>query len=557
LGLVGASLAGLGCTVQVPAGTDGSGEGDTLATTESGDESGETSGDEEDETDDGGVTPKLDVAPDDDGGDECVADHDFEGIGDCSMKAPPDSFDPVVEWSMTEDPDTKEILESIVIPLVGNFTDDDQNGTVDLCDTPDIVFIAGPAVHYGAVCNLYLLDGKTGDVHWKVEADENVSCMGVPAFGDIDDDGKPEIVTLYKDGNLLYRPKAFEHDGTPKWEATEGGDGAPAIPRQDGAIAIHDLDADGFPEILYKREVFLNDGTLWWDKHQPKPFEMEISTAADLDGDGDMEVLMGVALYHADGQKIWDLTGQLSTRAVPQIADLDGDGDAEILYTTEDGMALVEHTGELTWGPTNPTGVEKQWVTTLTRAATVHDFDGDGEAEWAASTRDFYSVFQGPDPADIVWSASVQDNSGSAAGTAFDFLGDGVAEAIYGDECKLRVYDGETGAVLLEEPRGSGTLSEYPVVADVDNDESAEILVVSHEFFCGNQPLNQPALQVFGEADSRWIQARRIWNQHAYYVTNVFDDGTIPVEPIQNWKTFNTFRTQAQIEGGGTCIPPG
>ena len=31
----------------------------------------------------------------------------------------------------------------------------------------------------------------------------------------------------------------------------------------------------------------------------------------------------------------------------------------------------------------------------------------------------------------------------------------------------------------------------------------------------------QPALQVLRDADDRWIQARRIWNQHAYYVTNV------------------------------------
>ena len=83
---------------------------------------------------------------------------------------------------------------------------------------------------------------------------------------------------------------------------------------------------------------------------------------------------------------------------------------------------------------------------------------------------------------------------------------------------------------------------------------SAEILVVST--LCMDNAPKKPALQVFGEAESRWVQARRIWNQHAYYVTNVKEDGTLPREPVNNWESFNTFRTNAQIEGGGLCIPP-
>jgi hypothetical protein len=50
-------------------------------------------------------------------------------------------------------------------------------------------------------------------------------------------------------------------------------------------------------------------------------------------------------------------------------------------------------------------------------------------------------------------------------------------------------------------------------IAVIDNDGSAEILIVSLS--------GQPALQVLRDADDRWIQARRIWNQHAYYVTNM------------------------------------
>jgi hypothetical protein len=52
---------------------------------------------------------------------------------------------------------------------------------------------------------------------------------------------------------------------------------------------------------------------------------------------------------------------------------------------------------------------------------------------------------------------------------------------MYADEQNLFVFDG-VGAVLLQVPRSSGTLSEYPVVADIDNDGSAEILVVSNQY---------------------------------------------------------------------------
>jgi hypothetical protein len=38
-------------------------------------------------------------------------------------------------------------------------------------------------------------------------------------------------------------------------------------------------------------------------------------------------------------------------------------------------------------------------------------------------------------------------------------------------------------------------------------------------------------------------------------VTNVREDSTIPQIPVNNWETLNTFRTNAQIEGGSVCNP--
>src|SRR5262249_18527691 len=103
------------------------------------------------------------------------------------------------------------------------------------------------------------------------------------------------------------------------------------------------------------------------------------------------------------------------------------------------------------------------------------------KADIAAASCSHYMVYQvGAQELTPMWSASVQDLTGLATATAFDFLGSGVAEAIYADEKKLWVFDGKTGQVDLTADRTSGTIIEYPVVADIDNDGSAEILFVSN-----------------------------------------------------------------------------
>ena len=51
------------------------------------------------------------------------------------------------------------------------------------------------------------------------------------------------------------------------------------------------------------------------------------------------------------------------------------------------------------------------------------------------------------------------------------------------------------------------------------------------------------------DVEDRWIQARRIWNQHTYHVTNVREDGTIPQHEPPHWEALNTFRTQRADRG--------
>ena len=154
---------------------------------------------------------------------------------------------------------------------------------------------------------------------------------------------------------------------------------------------------------------------------------------------------------------------------------------------------------------------------------------------------------------DSLWIKQTQDCSSAATGSSvFDFDGDGSAEVLYGDEQRLRIYKGSDGTVLFQTCNTTGTLREFPLVADVDSDGHADIIAVSNSYSgikCDET--KQRGIRVFGDSKGNWVRTRRVWNQHAYHVTNVNEDGSIPGPQQVNWTTpgLNNFRQNAQPEG--------
>ncbi len=450
----------------------------------------------------------------------------------CREKAPPDAFAPELQWGWMGD---GAYRHSIVAPMVANLTDDNDDGSIDLCDVPDVVVV----VNNVGLCDparIYVLDGATGTVHFYI--DGPFARASTPAIGDIDGDGLPEIVAQ-SDAASCNGPSisVFEHDGTLKWKTNAG------LPGNEHAIALADLEGDGDVEILVDRVVLDHLGNVVFTAPDNQSIIWTTTTAADLDGDMDLEVVVGRSAWHHDGTVYY--YNQNAAPGQPAVADLDGDAMPEILVIESQGFTVYENDGTVKYPSQNPTG-DTDWR----RPAAVHDLDGDDAAEFAVSSRNNYSSFEGDTTQN--WSASVLDSSGLASGTAFDFLGDGIAEALYADESTLWGFDGTTGQVVFQAPRKSITIVEFPVVVDVDNDGSAEIVVVSN-----NGPMGEPTVRVYRDAQDRWIQARRIWNQHSYHVTNVREDGTIPQFETPHWTLLNTFRTNAQIEGGQVCKPEG
>ena len=149
------------------------------------------------------------------------------------------------------------------------------------------------------------------------------------------------------------------------------------------------------------------------------------------------------------------------------------------------------------------------------------------------------------------WASHTEDDSRATGSSVFDLDGDGAAEVFYNDECMFRIYDGRTGAELFREASSSRTRVESPVIADVDNDGNAEIVFTASndtgDCDATTQDTNN-GLEVWGDASDLWVPARRIWNQHAYHVTNVFEDGRIPLVEPKSWldhngRHYNTYRS--------------
>ncbi len=124
------------------------------------------------------------------------------------------------------------------------------------------------------------------------------------------------------------------------------------------------------------------------------------------------------------------------------------------------------------------------------------DFNGDGTPDVALAGGIGYVVFDGKKLVDptvqtgaatiLSWADSTTDCSSAQTGsTVFDFQGTGKAQVVYSDEENLRIYDGPTGNVLFHTCNTTGTLVEFPVVADVDNDGHADIVVVSNAYASG------------------------------------------------------------------------
>ena len=457
---------------------------------------------------------------------------------------PTGSFDPLVvaHW------DGGDVM---MAPIVIQLDDDNCNGSIDRGDIPEIVFtsFAGPHFEAGTIHAVSLVDGQLVEKWASDPFEDGFRGSASLAAGNIDGLPGNEIVGCTV-GNAL---RALRADGKHLWTSD--------LSASCRTPSIADFDQDGVPEILTPSGVY--DGATGF--LQQSIGGAHDATAADVDGDGVLEIVTNVGVLEYDGDALsLSPPGQWVA-----VADFSGDGQPEL-------VSIDRPTTQATvWrlDPASPSGFEvvRSGIDLLAGfdpcpiaagggPPTIADFDGDGRPDLGVAVGPAYAVFDGEalanplivDP--VLWTHPTTDCSSRNTGSSvFDFDGDGRAEVLYGDEQYLWVLDGVDGGVLLQTCSTSGTVIEYPVVADVDADGHADIVAVSNDYSlltCAEDGSKQQGVRVFSDANADWVRTRRVWNQHHYHVTNIDEDGTIPAVETANWTVsgLNNFRQNAAPE---------
>ena len=478
----------------------------------------------------------------------------LNSMSNCEYEPEIGNFDPVVEWSWTEGDEYPSYNKVNQVQLVAQLNDDNSDGEINYKDVPDIVFLSDnneSILPYSRG----ILRAASGDGSGELFAIKNPFVRNPededevavfrrtanPAVADIDDDGKVEILVYnYSADRVL----AFENDGRFKWESEIVGSSEFYHAR---TITVADINQDSSPEIICGKAVLDHNGKLMWDgpvDADQYDLSSDVGTyfmgiAANLDMVGDMEVIAGAVALRSDGTLYW--YNPNLENALLAVGNFDEDLHPEIVAVSNGYVYMLEHDGVLKWGPIDlpPKGT----LNDNGGPPTIADFDGDGEAEIGIAGGYNYVVFEGN--GEVLWSSETQDISSNVTGASvFDFEGDGTAEVVYRDEEYLRIYNGSNGDKLVELPMESGTVMELPVVADVDNDGNAEIVISGNP---DEELYETRGLWIFGDANDTWVNTRRIWHQHDYHITNVEDDGTIPRVETFSWLEHNSYRQNAAI----------
>jgi len=241
---------------------------------------------------------------------------------------------------------------------------------------------------------VYTFSGMTGAILWKSPTFEHYIRTTSP-FYDLNMDGEKDFVVW--DNHAITRAYSIKTHAL-LWEKTLGY-GTAISP------AIGDLNGDGKPEIVFASvvsggiNVLRGDGSILWTNstylnvyHSP--------SLLDVDGDGLLDVVIGDSGRHAitafkgsTGAWLWEtiLPGTWSQGPIVN-ADIDSDGTKEILVGSDSGLnSLNSKTGAIEW----TFSADK-----VRSEPRVIDIDRDGKAEilFGAGDGKLYVLDQLPPP---------------------------------------------------------------------------------------------------------------------------------------------------------------
>ncbi|MDR0659513.1 MAG: FG-GAP-like repeat-containing protein [Prevotellaceae bacterium] len=465
-------------------------------------------------------------------------------------------------------------------------------GDMDGNDLPEIVAgmaRAGSTSHGGTHISIFKDGGAGTRVDFPLIAQYQGFTPGVMALARVKVSNTQDIsmiVVAESDGYL----RAYNIDGTNIWTSTSDIPGVSAKWREvdninyGTSVAFADFNGDGYAEVYAGNKIFdAATGKLlcYGGSANNRGFsanavitDLTMTIAANVYGDEKPELIAGNQVYEVNivsranpalnsMNAVRRVTppSSFSDDGLTQVIDIDNDGTLDVVVQKRNPTTLANAHLLYIWSPDK----EKVLTSTILTTANVigvpfmGDIDKDGKPEIVVITSNYPQSgtdhcfihalkYDGTQTLQPFWKMKHADNSGQTGITLFDFNQDGKAELVYRDEQYLRILNGSgvddndndmivAGTLDIEAATRykvksiSGTGYEYPVVADINNDGQAEIIVGGAE--SGDSQTN--LLRVFKSADpttAPWAPARKVWNQYAYNAVNVNEDLTIPRLPL-------------------------
>ncbi len=432
-------------------------------------------------------------------------------------------------------------------------------GDMDADGIPEVV------CHQDGVNQLYILDGVTGSVEVTINCPAIADHVDAITIGDTDDDGLGEIYVVTNDNKL----RCFENDGTAKIGFTPPTTGG----TNESIPGIADFNQDGIPEIYKDNKIYnsltgvlIASGTGSTGNNpgsNGSPAGMPV--AADVLPDSycvdcsGLELVCGNAVYAVDipGGTITPVANSLPGSlqdGFTSVADIDVDGQLDVVVVSN-GTVYV-------WDPRTGLQIGNTFNIPNTNAggrANIADYDNDGLPEIGAGGMNRYVVIDIDTATNLLsqkWIKTIVDGSEHTTSSVFDFDCDGKAQVVYRDENVLYVWDGETGNVQASLPCGSATRSEFPTIVDVDGDGQVNIICACASGNGGSAG----KVMAFNSSTNQWVGSRTVMNQHSYFVTNINDDLSIPIQQQNHalLPKINGFLAQApvyDVNWNSTCIP--
>jgi membrane carboxypeptidase/penicillin-binding protein PbpC len=414
--------------------------------------------------------------------------------------------------------------------------------------------------------------------------------VAVPAVWDIDGDGQQEIITGSRIHKFTFnylgkRGEPRDHtynyyrtiEGPRYVDLPEGSHGGmKRLYLSDGFTRVADIDGDGYLDIIVIS--FADDGSACdadpvkvliyvWDPRYPNT----VKAALTYRSSGVYGAYSIPFVGDINGKLDGGWNGSVYTKRLPEICILSGTvyinreyapatgagrtgikfhplSDELLRQGAIDGPGSVATPG---WNNNNTTSSERRF--NKARSGSYGGFQGHIIGlTYDNSSPNVWEKLK------LSWGMEHSDMSNNTGITLFDFDNDGAKDLCYRDETTLRVISPAKGthsngqlpgrdyvalaetestagtSIMFSTPVFSGTGFEYPVIADVNLDGSADILVTHCNHYgagAATTVLARGWINVYEYKTEKWAPAPPVWNQAMYNPLHINEDLTVPVCP--------------------------